>query len=82
MRVRALARPTALLSHGRLARRNDCLPRVHDLRRYSSTPLPGPVLAQLRRVSELQARVALENSKTRKQALIAEYPDLRELLEQ
>jgi DNA ligase-1 len=39
------------------------------------------VLAQLNRVAELQRRVAAENSKPRKQNIIAEYPDLRELLE-
>jgi hypothetical protein len=82
MIVWAAIRWTAIPSKGLSARRSDLPPRALDLRRYSSTPLPGPVLAQLRRVSELQARVALENSKTRKQALIAEYPDLRELLEQ
>ncbi|WVF68830.1 hypothetical protein IAT40_003603 [Kwoniella sp. CBS 6097] len=35
----------------------------------------------LRRVAELQKRVASENSKSVKQGIIAEYPDLRELLE-
>jgi hypothetical protein len=32
-------------------------------------------------VDELQQRVAAENSKARKQLIIAEYPDLRDLLE-
>ncbi|OCF31247.1 hypothetical protein I316_07033 [Kwoniella heveanensis BCC8398] len=35
----------------------------------------------LRRVVELQKRVSSENSKVVKQGIIAEYPDLRELLE-
>jgi hypothetical protein len=41
-----------------------------------------PVVDQLRRVAELQHRVAADNSKSIKQEIIAEYPDLRELLEQ
>jgi DNA ligase-1 len=50
-------------------------------RAFAFSPGPNPVLAQLNRVAELQRRVAAENSKPRKQNIIAEYPDLRELLE-
>ena len=50
-------------------------------RAFASSAGPNPVLAQLSRVAELQRRVAAENSKPRKQEIIAEYPDLRELLE-
>ncbi|GFZ50295.1 hypothetical protein JCM24511_08051 [Saitozyma sp. JCM 24511] len=47
----------------------------------SSGSAPVPVVDQLRRVAELQRRVAAENSKSIKQDIIAEYPDLRDLLE-
>jgi DNA ligase-1 len=50
-------------------------------RAFASSTGPNPVLAQLNRVAELQRRVAAENSKPRKQEIIAEYPDLRELME-
>lgn len=40
------------------------------------------VREQLQRMGELQARVAAENSKLGKRRIIADYPDLRELLEQ
>ena len=50
-------------------------------RAFASSTVQNPVLAQLSRVAELQKRVAVENSKARKQDIIAEYPDLRELLE-
>jgi len=50
-------------------------------RTFASSTGQNPVLAQLSRVAELQKRVAAENSKPRKQEIIAEYPDLRELLE-
>jgi hypothetical protein len=50
-------------------------------RTFDSSTGQNPVLAQLNRVAELQRRVAAENSKPRKQDIIAEYPDLRELLE-
>lgn len=59
-------------------------PRLAAAARYLSGALPGsaPVVDQLRRVAELQRRVAAENSKVTKQEIIAGYPDLRELLEQ
>jgi hypothetical protein len=50
-------------------------------RGLASSTGQNPVLAQLSRVAELQRRVAAENSIPRKQDIIAEYPDLRELLE-
>jgi hypothetical protein len=50
-------------------------------RGFASSTGQNPVLAQLGRVAELQRRVAAVNSKPRKQNIIAEYPDLRELLE-
>ena len=50
-------------------------------RSYTTQVEQVPVLSQLRRVKELQERVAAENSKTRKELIIAEYPDLRDLLE-
>jgi hypothetical protein len=50
-------------------------------RAFASSTGQNPVLAQLNRVAELQGRVAAENSKPRKQDIISEYPDLRELLE-
>ncbi|WVW86558.1 hypothetical protein I302_108608 [Kwoniella bestiolae CBS 10118] len=40
-----------------------------------------PIASQLSRIAELQSRVSAENSKMGKQRIIAEYPDLRELLE-
>jgi len=52
-----------------------------DSRSYTTQVEEVPVLSQLRRVKELQERVAAENSKTRKELIIAEYPDLRDLLE-
>ena len=51
------------------------------IRHFASTTGQSPVISQLRRVGELQQRVSVENSKARKQQIIAEYPDLRELLE-
>jgi hypothetical protein len=59
-------------------------PRLAALARHVSGASPGsaPVVDQLRRVAELQRRVAAENSKSIKQDIIAEYPDLRDLLEQ
>lgn len=51
------------------------------LRGFATTTDQSPVLAQLGRVAELQKRVAAEKSKPRKQDIIAEYPDLRDLLE-
>lgn len=59
-------------------------PRLAAAARYLSGALSGsaPVVDQLRRVAELQRRVAAENSKLIKQEIIADYPDLRELLEQ
>jgi hypothetical protein len=56
------------------------IPQVRS-RAFASSTGQDPVLAQLSRVAELQRRVAAENSKPRKQDIIAEYPDLRELLE-
>ncbi|RSH93601.1 hypothetical protein EHS25_006246 [Saitozyma podzolica] len=58
-------------------------PRLAALARHVSGASPGsaPVVDQLRRVAELQRRVAAENSKSIKQDIIAEYPDLRDLLE-
>jgi hypothetical protein len=56
------------------------IPQV-KFRAFASSTVPNPVLSQLSRVAELQRRVAAENSKPRKQDIIAEYPDLRELLE-
>jgi hypothetical protein len=56
------------------------IPQVRS-RTFASVTGQDPVLAQLNRVAELQKRVAAENSKPRKQNIIAEYPDLRELLE-
>lgn len=52
-----------------------------DSRSYTTQVEEVSVLSQLRRVKELQERVAAENSKTRKELIIAEYPDLRDLLE-
>ncbi|KAI9631724.1 uncharacterized protein MKK02DRAFT_21481 [Dioszegia hungarica] len=51
-------------------------------RSYSAALSTDPVLAQLRRVSELQERVRATNSNAAKQRIIVEYPDLRNLLEQ
>ncbi|WWC95272.1 hypothetical protein V866_002131 [Kwoniella sp. B9012] len=45
------------------------------------TPSDSAVLRQLKRVAELQSRVSRENSKLGKQMIIAQYPDLRALLE-
>ncbi|WVQ66591.1 uncharacterized protein L199_004775 [Kwoniella botswanensis] len=45
------------------------------------TPSKSAVLHQLKRVTELQSRVSRENSNVGKQMIIAQYPDLRELLE-
>lgn len=50
-------------------------------RRFSTRP-PNDVLQQLSRVADLQRRVSAENSKQRKGDIIAQYPDLRKLLEQ
>ncbi|OCF61681.1 hypothetical protein L486_01339 [Kwoniella mangroviensis CBS 10435] len=47
----------------------------------SDTPSESAVIHQLKRVSELQSRVSRENSKIGKQMIIAQYPDLRALLE-
>ncbi|WWD04045.1 hypothetical protein V865_002108 [Kwoniella europaea PYCC6329] len=47
----------------------------------SDTPSKSAVFHQLERVTELQSRVSRENSKIGKQMIIAQYPDLRELLE-
>ncbi|WVR08347.1 hypothetical protein IAU60_005400 [Kwoniella sp. DSM 27419] len=47
----------------------------------ASPPRDSSPLEILRRVKDLQDRVGRENSKAAKQAIIAEYPDLRELLE-
>jgi hypothetical protein len=53
----------------------------NGVRAFASTEHQSPVLSQLRRVADLQQRVSAENSKTRKQDIMAEYPDLRNLLE-
>ena len=63
---------------GRLAAFNR--PQI-GVRHYAATKGQSPVASQLRRVGELQQRVSAENSKIRKQQIIAQYPDLRELLE-
>ncbi|WWC93135.1 uncharacterized protein L201_008102 [Kwoniella dendrophila CBS 6074] len=52
----------------------------NDAGSHNKTGL-SPVAEQLSRVAELQSRVSAENSKTVKQQIIAEYPDLRQLLE-
>ena len=64
--------------------RQSSLGSLNRLRRarWSSGQAPKEVLNQLQRVAELQKRVAAENSKDRKATIIAEYPDLRDLLEQ
>ncbi|WWD20017.1 hypothetical protein CI109_104490 [Kwoniella shandongensis] len=51
----------------------------HNSTSYSDS-VGRPVAGQLRRVSELQRRVAAVNSKSLKQEIIAQYPDLKELL--
>lgn len=55
-------------------------PTFHGLR-WKSTQAKSAVIRQLNRVSELRQRVSMENSKTEKERVIADYPDLRALLE-
>jgi hypothetical protein len=55
--------------------------RLEAQRQSGPERYDDPIRVQLRRVDELQQRVAAENSKARKQLIIAEYPDLRDLLE-
>jgi hypothetical protein len=57
-------------------------PKIYALAGFSSVPQKTAVISQLRRVADLQKRVGATNSNIEKQGIIAEYPDLRTLLEQ
>ncbi|KAK6909010.1 hypothetical protein I203_103020 [Kwoniella mangroviensis CBS 8507] len=72
--------PSATLHHS--AHSSSAAQAVEDTAEDTpNTPSDSAVLHQLKRVAELQSRVSKENSKVGKQMIIAQYPDLRELLE-
>ncbi|KAK8849396.1 hypothetical protein IAR55_004728 [Kwoniella newhampshirensis] len=68
------------LIHRRIDFRNALAYAIAE-RHYSIAQNQVSVADQLRRVADLQRRVATVNSKSAKQEIIAEYPDLRHLLE-